>query len=300
MGEQSWNERWLGWTGADEPLVSASKLRSMRRLLLLTIACEAWLALRYVPYSSRPASYGLVAVALAGALIAGWRDRLARPAVAVALVLLLGVVLSVFPQNANHQFLALLLLTILLLVSPRGDDVARDTETALQSMRWIAVLGIGWAGVMKLYYGYWFEGEFLGFRIAGDPGFARTLGLIVPRAELARLIGLGTDLGAGPFRPEAPLLIAVSNATWLAEVLLPLGLVWQRTRRPAMLAAIALMVVIELGAREIFFGGLMIGLLLLFARRDRVATALPWIAALYVLWLLSPDLLGWLEKGTNS
>ena len=28
---------------------------------------------------------------------------------------------------------------------------------------------------MKLYYGYWFEGEFLGFRIAGDPGFARTL-----------------------------------------------------------------------------------------------------------------------------
>jgi hypothetical protein len=299
MQDQPWNERWLGWTGTDQPAVAAGKLRSIRRLLLLTIACEAWLALRYVPYSSRPAAYGLVATALVVTLIAGWQDRLARPAVAAAFVLLLGVVLSVFPENANHQFLALLLLAILLLACPSGDESSRDTEAALQSMRWIAIIGIGWAGVMKLYYGYWLEGEFLGFRIAGDPGFAQTLGLLVPEPELSRLIGLGTDVGAGPFRPEAPLLVAVSNFTWLAELLLPLGLVWRRTRGPAMIATIVLMIAIELGAREIFFGGMMIGLLLLFAHRDRVATALPWIAAVYLLWLLNPDLVGWLEKGTN-
>ena len=49
-----------------------------------------------------------------------------------------------------------------------------------------------------------------------------------------------------------------------------------------------------------FPGCLMIGLLLLFAHRDRLATVLPWIAAVYVLWLLNPDLLGWLERGTDS
>jgi hypothetical protein len=299
MGEQSWNERWLGWTGTDEPSVSASKLRSIRRLLLLTIACEAWLALRYVPYSSRPAAYGLVATALVGALIAGWHDRRARPAVATAFVLLLGVVLSVFPENANHQFLLLLLLMILLLVSPSGDETTRDRAAALQSMRWIAVIGLGWAGVMKLYYGYWLGGEFLAFRVAGDPGFTRTLGLLVPESELTRLIGLGTEIGAGPFRPEAPLLVAVSNFTWIAELLLPLGLLWPRTRGPAMVTTIVLMVAIELGAREMFFGGLLIGLLLLFARRDRVATALPWIATVYLFWLLSPDIASWLANGTS-
>jgi hypothetical protein len=66
-----------------------------------------------------------------------------------------------------------------------------------------------------------------------------------------------------------------------------------------MVTTIVLMVAIELGAREMFFGGLLIGLLLLFARRDRVATALPWIATVYLFWLLSPDIASWLANGTS-
>jgi hypothetical protein len=56
-----------------------------------------------------------------------------------------------------------------------------------------------------------------------------------------------------------------------------------------MIATILLFVAIQLGAREVFFGGLMVGLLLLFSRRDRVAGALPWITGIYVVWLLRTD-----------
>lgn len=300
MGNGSFGQRFLGWAGTDESDVASSKLRSIRRLLLLTVACEAWYVLRYIPYSSRPGAYGLVAAALFACAVAGWQDRWARPAMAGAGMLLFGVVLSAFPENANHQFLALLLLSILLLVGSHENEQERalDTEAAIQSMRWIALLGLAWAGVMKLYYGYWFEGEFLAYRVAGDPGFTATLGRIVPAAELERLLALGTDIGAGPFRPDAPLLVAVSNLTWIAELALPVALLWERTRPPALVATVLLMLAIEAGAREVFFGGMMIGLLLLFARRDRVATALPWIATAYILWLLHPDLVAWLSGGT--
>ena len=300
MVKQSWSERWLGWTGVDAPEIASSKLRSIRRLVLITVACEGWFVLTYVPYSSHATAYGLVATVLLGCAVFGWRDRFARSAVALAFMLLLGVVLSVFPENANHQFLALLLLILLLLGDSVGLEADRDAVAALQSMRWIAATGVFWAGAMKLYYGYWLEGEFLAYRIATDPGFTRVLGILVPESELSRLLGLGTDLGAGPFRANAPLLILVSNITWLAELILPLGLLWRRTRATAMVATVLLFVAIQLGAREVFFGGLMVGLLLLFSRRDRLAGLLPWITGLYVVWLLRRDILSWIAGGQGG
>jgi hypothetical protein len=67
-----------------------------------------------------------------------------------------------------------------------------------------------------------------------------------------------------------------------------------------MVATIVLFVAIQLGAREVFFGGLMVGLLLLFARRDLVARALPWFTCLYVGWLLRSDLVRWIAGGQGG
>ena len=91
-----------------------------------------------------------------------------------------------------------------------------------------------------------------------------------------------------------------SNITWLAELILPLGLLWQRTRATAMVMTILLFVAIQLGAREVFFGGMMVGLLLLFSRRDRLARLLPWITGLYVGWLLRLDILRWISGGQGG
>jgi hypothetical protein len=289
--------RWLEATGRDDAGSAASKLRSVRRLVLLTLACEGWVALRYVPYSDHALAYGGVALAMTGCAVAGWRDATARAANAVAFALLLGVVVSAFPHNANHQFLALLLLALQLLVGGEAAERDADARTALASMRWLAGIGIVWAGVMKLYYGYWLDAEFLSYRIATDPGFRWALGFLVPSAELGRLTGLGVDVGAGPFRAEAPLLVAVSNLTWILEIVLPMGLLVAATRRLAMVATIVLFVVIQLGAREVFFGGLMVGLLLLFERRDRVAPFLPLAALVYAGWMLHGAILRWLGPG---
>jgi hypothetical protein len=302
MENRSWDERWLDRAGRDVPPIVWSKLGSVRRLVLLTLACEAWLALRFVPYSSHPGAYGGIAAALTGCAVLGWRERFARPAMGAGFLLLLGVVVSVFPHNANHQFLMLLLLALLLLVGSGRERESADLDAvaALQAMRWIAAIGIFWAGVMKLVYGHWLGGGFLAFRIANDPGFALVLGPLLPAAELARLQSLGAEVGAGPFQADAPLLLVVSNGTWLAELALPPLLLWRRTRQPAMVATIILFVAIQLGAREVFFGGLMVGLLLLYSDRDRVATALPWIAGIYLFWLLRPEWQRWLAAGTGA
>ena len=70
MVEESWGSRWLGWTGVDEPDAVSGKLRSIRRLVLVTIACEGWYVLGFVPYSSRPFKYTLVALVLLACAIA--------------------------------------------------------------------------------------------------------------------------------------------------------------------------------------------------------------------------------------
>ena len=52
--------RLLSIPGADAPDVATSKLGAVRRLLLLTLACESWAALSVLPYSEQPARWGAV------------------------------------------------------------------------------------------------------------------------------------------------------------------------------------------------------------------------------------------------
>jgi hypothetical protein len=289
----------LGWTGRDEDDVAFGKLRGVRRLVLITLALEGWAALRYVPYSSSPGFYGAIAVALGVCALLGWHDRFAAGAVGVALALELVTVVSAFPENGNHQYLAIVWLALIALArfaverSPRRES-AGDARVALQVIRWIVVGGLAWSGVMKLFYGHWLGGEFLSFRIATDPGFAWIFAPLVPDAELARLVALDNRIGAGPFRAQAPLLVAASNLTWVAEIVLPAGLLWARTRGLALLGSLLLMAAIQAGAREFFFAGLMVGGLLLFDRRDRSPVFVPIAGGGYLVWLVWPDVASWL------
>jgi hypothetical protein len=309
-------DRLLAWTGRDDDATAASKLRSMRRLVLASLALEGWAALRFVPYSEAPAFHAAIAAALGVCALLGWRDRFAGPAVLAALGLELVTVVSVFPHNANHQYLAMVLLALIALAGPERSespgtastastaDAAtgefRAAWTAVSAMRWIVVAGLVWSGVMKLVSGYWLGGEFLAYRIALDPGFARVFAPILPDGELARLVALENRIGAGPFRAEAPLLVAVSNATWLAEIGLPIGLLAERVRTLSLVALISLMLAIQAGAREIFFAGLMFGGLLLFARRDLVGRLIPVAILAELLWMAWPWLAGQAGAGAAS
>ena len=284
--------------GGEPEDVARSKLRSLRRLLLLTMACEAWFVLSYVPYSRAPGGYGLLAAGITMCALLGWRDRFALPALAGAALLEFVLVGSAFPDNANHQFLALVLGLLLLLVRRDGDDFEpTDARTCLQATRWVILIGLAWAGVMKLVYGYWLGAEFLSFRVALDPDFAWIFSPLVPESEWQRLVGLENALGAGPFRADAPALVVLSNLTWVAELLLPVGLLFARTRRVAMIGALALLWAIQLGAGEVFFAGLMTGGLLLFAERDRLRPALAVIGLFYLAQLLADEWAGLGQAG---
>ena len=297
----------LAWTGRDDDVVARAKLRGVRRLVLITLALEGWAALRYVPYSAAPDFYGAIAVALGVCALLGWHDRFAAGAVCGALLLELVTVVCAFPENGNHQYLAIVWLALIALArfavaveGPSRRGSADDARVALQVIRWIVVAGLAWSGVMKLWYGYWLGGEFLSFRIATDPGFAWIFAPLVPDAELARLVALENRIGAGPFRAQAPLLVAAANLTWVAEIVLPAGLLWARTRGLALLGSLLLMVAIQAGAREFFFAGLMVGGLLLFDARDRLRVFVPLAAAGYLVWLAWSDVAAWLGSGPAS
>lgn len=311
-------DRFLGLTGRDDDGVAVHKLRAMRRLVLMTLAFESWAALRYLPYSESPGFHAAIAAALGVSALLGWHDRFALAAVGAAMGLELVTIAAVFPHNANHQYLAIVLLLLTALAFSRASEGGGeameadshaeatrrprvdpgDARAAVSAMRWVVLCGLAWSGVMKLRYGYWLGGEFLSYQIATDPGFARVFVPIVPDAEWTRLVALENRVGAGPFRAEAPLLVAVSNLTWLAEIVLPIGLLVSRTRTIAMFASLALMIAIQVGAREIFFAGIMIGGLLLFDRRDRVSPFLPVAGLCHVLWLAWPAVARQLAAGS--
>jgi hypothetical protein len=111
-------DRLLDATGRDDDAVAVSKLRSMRRLVLATLALEGWVALRYVPYSESPGFHAAIAAAHGVCLLLGWRDRFALPSVGAALLLEIVTVASVFPHNGNHQYLAIVLLALMALAFP--------------------------------------------------------------------------------------------------------------------------------------------------------------------------------------
>lgn len=265
--------------------IAHQQFRSIRRLILLALAAEAWMMLRFVPYSGAPLEFGSAAVAMSAFAILGWSDRWARVGSSGALIVLLAVVIRAFPENANHQFLALALLALIKIADQAPEESPEDQRIALQCMRWIALGGLAWAGIMKLLYGVWFRGEFLAYRIAQDPAFDMALGWILPDAERARLLALGSVVGAGPFRAESASLVILSNLTWIAECLIPIGLFYQPTRRFALIAGIAFILAIEAGAREFFFASMMIGLLLLFSNRDRIGPILPAFGLASILWV---------------
>jgi hypothetical protein len=186
------------------------------------------------------------------------------------------------PESANHHFWEALIGSLLAFLHP---EVPAEGRLLVQSLRWLVVVPLVSSGVQKAVHGLWFRGEMLAYLVATKASFAAVLGPLVPTAELARLRGLTMAEGAGPFRAAAPLLAFVSNAAWIAEVACGVGLLVVRLRPVAWIGAVALVAAIELGAREMFFGSTMVGVLLLYARRDLNTRLLPGFVVLYAVSL---------------
>ena len=157
-------------------------------------------------------------------------------------------------------------------------------------------------GLQKILYGQYFGGEFLAFMIGRGDRFADLFALIIPAEEVARLQSYDPlRTGAGPYRVAGWTIPAMSNGIYLAELALPIGLLIPRWRTVAASMAIALVVAIQFGAREIGFALLFSNLLLLQLPGDTSRRLLPLFALAY-LYLIGAAFGvlpggGWLEAG---
>jgi hypothetical protein len=271
----------------------AASLRAFRMLLLVHGAVRLWDS--YLLKGEHPLHLAM-ALVLTLAACAATRPRFARIAVLAALWAV-GLEIAVTHGPANHVYAELLLLGLVALLDP---DRQHEATLLVCALRWMVALLLFWAGLQKVLYGTYFQADFLCWMIARRPAFADALGWLLPAQELARLTAASaTELGAGPFRSDAVLLVLASNAVWIAELLLPALLLVRRTRIPAAWLAAAFVLSIQLVARELMFGLLYSQLVLLVLPGRGFRRVAPVYALVYAY--LAAGLLGlvpveWLMK----
>lgn len=276
----------LARVGCDEPGAARAKSSIFRSFLLALIAAEAWE--RSARLGADPVTIGL-ALAATTAACAVWSPRLVVAATALcALVVATDFALQ-FPGNPNHQYFQLVLLSLLLLLR---DEVDAEVVLLTTALRWLLVTGLFYAGLQKLLYGHYFDGEFLAYTITQNERFALVLQHLMPAAEFERISAIVIGEGAGPFRVDSIFFALASNVAYLAELVLPVLFLVPATRRLAIFGTLAYFVAIEAAAREVFFGGMMAALALSFGPPSWLRGARPWAyAGLAVLLATSFGLL---------
>lgn len=267
--------------------VAPSVVTAFRRFLLLHAAAMGVVHL-FTP-SGAFAPPAAIAWIVATGLCLALPLSFLRPAAATraAVLLFAADCAGRFPQTANHAGLTLACLLFLSFLDERREDEAVLAGAALRLTPAIVFV---WSGIQKVLLGTWDRGEFLAYSLARTPRFA-PLSLFVPREELFRLTSINpAAIGDGPYAFDSVVPLVLSNGTCVAELLLPLFLLFKRTRAAAATGLIILLLLIESVAREVFFGGLMLALLLLFFRRpllERALLPLAVLYALYVAWVLA-------------
>lgn len=191
-------------------------------------------------------------------LAASFAPAARRAAVGLALALATTKLVLVFPHSSNHFLLEYLCLVFASLVCWRRDE---DAAVFLCGVRWLPVLVLLWSGVNKMVYGTYWNGAFLATQLP-KAGFASVFGLLLSDAELARLLATEPP---GPYHFTGWPALLASNAVWLGEIVCGVALLVPRLRLLGLLASVALLMGIELGAFEVMFGTLMLNMLTLFA-----------------------------------
>jgi hypothetical protein len=266
----------LARAGVDDAEAARSKVAVFRCFLLALVAVELWD--RSVRFSGDGADtlHLLLATLVSAGAVAVWVRRSHRIAVAVVAVALAIDFVWLFPASANHQYLQLLCLGLLLLLRDEVDDEVRFLALAL---RWLLLIGVFYAGLQKLVWGYYFEGEMLAFTLPQNPRFGLILQFLMPAEEFERLSKIVIQEGAGPFRVDSFFFAIASNVAYLAELVLPVMFLIPRTRRLAVWGTLAYFAAIEVAAREVFFGGIMAALALGFGPPSWLRRAQPLLYA---------------------
>lgn len=275
-------DRVLSWADEDAGAEQSLKVRGLQ--LFLQMHISARLCLYCIPPDrvESPLFFVVAATATLGFAI-GLNPRWTRFGVGITTATMLVKLAITFPLSSNHFMIELLNLFLLLSLDPRSPA---ERGLLLTASRWITAIVIFHTGFQKLLYGTYFQGQFLAYSIATKNSFGDVFKLVLPAEEFSRLVNSHPErLGAGPFTVKSPLFLLMSNGVYVFELLSPVFLLIRRTRSLAVIAVIAFMVFVQAGARELFFGLLLVQLLLLFLPRAVNYRMLPVFAAAYLFLL---------------
>ena len=266
----------------------AVRLHTLGTILLLHSCIETWFWV--LELEAVVVGIVLLAVAYTALLAVGFVPRFRR----IALGLVVGVtvlqLIWTFPYIANHTFLRLFALGLLVLANPGS---LRERRLVHAALGWMTVIALFYTGFQKVAYGTYFQGQYLAYMISLTDRFAQAFEWLVPLGELNRLKAIGPPVpGAGPYTVDGTAFLALANLVYVVEMGLAASLLWWRTRGPAIWMTLALIVLIQLAARELFFGLLFCNLVLVLHPRDVGRRLLPIVAGIYVLALLL-KVLGW-------
>jgi hypothetical protein len=260
----------------------ARRLRTFETIFILAIGVEYWFrALPRLGDTSLEYRAHLTIASLCCllALHVPWRRA------ALAMLALSHAILAwqSFPSTGNHVYLEAALCA--LGATLRTDDAA-ERAVYYRAVRWLVIVVLFWSGLQKLVHGYWVHGQYLAFALSRST-FRPVLGVLAGQDELARLTRFSGAIGDGPYLVRSWTLLAASNVVWIAELLLAPLLLWPRTRRGAAIAALALVALVELGAREAFFGLVFANAALLYLSAAVHRRAIAAVTVILVAILLS-------------
>jgi hypothetical protein len=209
--------------------------------------------------------------------VVGLSARSMRPyCLALSLAMTTWWLVLAWPNFANHLFLEWSVLLFLVLSQ-------RDPELGMKAARWMIVIVLFHSGLQKMVMGQYFNGAFLAFNTATIQNFSDFMGLVLSGDEFARIREMAGKPGTGPYAVSDPLFVVMSNLVWIGELSLGPLLLFKKTRKFAVAAAIALIVSIELGARELIFGCLFGALLAGFYPRKNALAIWPVLAGIQLL-----------------
>lgn len=261
----NWCTRFLAVSGSDDPGALAAKVQAFRVVVLMVVAAESLPVTVFMVRNGRRLGplFLVCAIVFFCCLLLALREPTSRLATGACLLAMTATfAFASFPDVGNHQWLHWLSLALLTFMNL---GLPAQQQLALAAVRWMAVIVFFYTGLQKVLYGLYFKGQFLAYVIGTEDRFSSFFGLLLPQSEVDRLKSLGGPVvGAGPYQFEHWPAIVLSNATVLAEMLVPLLLLWRRTRLVGVFAALVLLVNIELGARELMFGVTFANMLLLF------------------------------------
>ena len=279
-GIDRWIDRFLALAADPRPFDRRPTLRTFEKVLLLHLSARLWYG-AFAPSSISDVGQTWMSYAMTLCFAMLFVKRLAPLAIGGAFCVMLVALWGTFPMTSNHLFLELW--TLLLLVVIGGHEEA-EARVWVAAMRWSVAIMLFYTGVQKVLYGAYFSGQFLIVEMILKPEFSSSIGWMLSPEEWERLrLLIPNIVGVGPYKTSSLLLLLASNSVYLFEMSAPVLLLWERTRRAAVLVVFAFVVAIQGGAREVFFAGLMANLLMLFWPANAHRYALPVFSVVYVV-----------------